>query len=98
MIKFKKIVVGIGTISKVYIVGWFLFWFVMAGSGAGFEILQNPDKYQIENNVMLVSIPLIFLSGILTLVGHLVYFSGFIEIKPGHGIVGHEWDKYWRDR
>jgi len=98
MIKFKKILVGLGTVSKVYIVVWFLFMLAMAGSGAGVEMLHNSDEYPIGNSMILISLPLIFASLILALVGHLVYFSGFIETEPGHGIVGHKWDENWRDR
>jgi len=97
MIKFKKFWVGVGEISKVYLVLWFIFMMLFTFSG-GLEITANSHEYPIAINVLSIFMLLVPLSLILMLVGHTTYCSGYICYNNSRMIYGHQWDENWRDR
>jgi len=97
MIKFKEIIVGIGEISKVYLVLWFIFMMLFTFSG-GLEITANSHEYPTEIKILAVSMLLAFLSGISIFVGHLVYCSGYICYNNSRMIYSHQWDENWQDK
>ena len=98
MIKFKKILVVIGEICKGYMVLWFIFMLFLTFSGAAVTMFGTPNEYQTSLYVITISLLVMFGAAIFSLIGYLVYFSGFICYDGTNHIYRHQWDEYWRDK